>query len=133
MKKSKSFLALVLCLCLFFECVFFGIKPSHVYADESLESKRDKIIASAVQYIESSQNEDGSFGDTFLINGTAEAAAVLSHFSDVDVSRSLTWLRLQNPESNIDTLSRTVIAEGNSDAVKDLLEAWNQDGGDRTI
>lgn len=133
MKKSKSFLALVLCLCLFFECVVFGIKPSHVYADESLESKRDKIIASAVQYIESSQNEDGSFGDTFLINDTAEAAAVLSYFSDVDVSRSLTWLRSQNPESNIDTLSRTIIAEGDSDAVKELLEAWNQDGGDRTI
>jgi len=129
MKKSRSILALVLCLCMFFECTIFGFESDHVYADESLESKRDKILTSAVKYLESSQNEDGSYGDSYLINDTAEAVAVLSRFSDVNVSRALAWLRSQNPESNIDTLSRTIIAEGNSDTVKNLLKAWNQDGG----
>ena len=114
---------------MFFECTIFGFESDHVYADESLESKRDKILTSAVKYLESSQNEDGSYGDSYLINDTAEAVAVLSRFSDADVSRSLAWLRSQNPESNIDTLSRMIIAEGNSDAVKNLLKAWNQDGG----
>ena len=100
MKKSRSVLALVLCLCLFFEYIDFDVKQNNVYAVESLESKKNAILASAIQYIKSSQNEDGSFGDTYLINDTAEAAAVLSRFSDVDVSRSLAWLKSQNTENN---------------------------------
>ncbi|MBO6166231.1 MAG: hypothetical protein J6O17_07705, partial [Eubacterium sp.] len=129
MKKSRSFLALVLCLCLFFECVVSNFEPCHVYAAESFESKKNEILTSAIQYLKSSQNEDGSFGDTYLINDTAEAAAVLRRFSDVDVSRSLTWLKDHNEESNIDVMSRIIMTEGNTDDVKNLLKAWNQDGG----
>lgn len=129
MKKSRSVLALVLCLCLFFEYIDFDVKQNNVYAVESLESKKNAILASAIQYIKSSQNEDGSFGDTYLINDTAEAAAVLSRFSDVDVSRSLAWLKSQNTESNIDTLSRTVMASGKVEDIKKLLNSVNTDGG----
>lgn len=129
MKKSRSVLALVLCLCLFFGYIDFGFMQNRVYAVESLESKKNAILTSAIQYIKSSQNEDGSFGDTYLINDTAEAAAVLSRFSDVDVSRSLAWLKSQNTESNIDTLSRTVMASGKVEDIKKLLNSVNTDGG----
>ncbi len=49
---------------------YFGVKQNNVYAVESLGSKKNAILASAIQYIKSSQNEDGSFGDTFHNNST---------------------------------------------------------------
>ena len=68
MKKSRSVLALVLCLCMFFGYIAFGFMQNRVYAVESLESKKNAILTSAIQYIKSSQNEDGSFDYNQLWN-----------------------------------------------------------------
>lgn len=128
MKKCKSVVALVLCLCMFLECAVFTMETRHAYAIESLDSKKNSIIKSAVQYIEASRNDDGSYNDGKLINDTAEACAILSRFSDADVKKTISWLKSQEI-TNVDTKSRSIMAYGNTQDVKKLLENQNTDGG----
>lgn len=125
MKRIEKFVALTICLCLVFTYFVSTFGAVKVSAAESLEARKEKISAAAINYLESSVNEDIN-DETYLIN---EYVAVLSRFSDSDVSKTVTWLLNQKMDTNIDTMSRSIIANIKSQDIKKLLENQNKDGG----
>ncbi len=94
-----------------------------------LNTKKNEIIDKAVTFLINSMNEDGSFGDTQLLNDTAEAVFVLEKFAETENSKSIEWSNKNFYIDNVDAKARMAVAEQDNSAVKSLLEYQNKDGG----
>ena len=88
------------------------------------------MLDKSVNYIASSCNDNGSFGDyVSIINDTAEAAEVMRNFSEKDLSSTISWLKNNGYDENTDTLSRTAAACQDAETLDSVISYANADGG----
>lgn len=106
-----------------------AVKVSGASSDD-LGAVQSEMLGNSVNYLAASCNDDGSFGDyVSIINDTAEAAEVLRNFSEKDLSGTVSWLKSNGCDENIDTLSRTAAACQDREILDSIISYTNADGG----
>lgn len=130
MKNKRKKLALLMSASLTINLIsIISIKVSGS-SSENPEVKQSVMLEQSIDFLKSSCNDDGSFGSYInIINDTAEAAAVIRNYDNSDISKTVSWLKNNGYDENIDTLSRTAAASGDSAILDSVITYANADGG----
>ncbi len=110
-------------------CSVIELKSQNSVSKDLKETYRNLISRSA-EYLKSRANEDGSIGDSSVINDTASALGVLRKIEGNDVSAYAEWTgKKYNSMKNNDTEARMLSALGNPAYFDLLKDSQNEDGG----
>ncbi len=130
MKNKRKKLAILMASSLTVNLIgIAAVKVSGASPDD-LGAVQSEILENSVNYLADSCNDDGSFGDyVSIINNTAEAAEVMRSFGEKDLSGTVSWLKSNGYDENIDTLSRTAAACQDMEILDFVVSYANSDGG----
>lgn len=130
MKNKRKKLAMLMASSLTVNLIgIAAVKVSGASPDD-LGAVQSEILENSVNYLADSCNADGSIGDyVSIINDTAEAAEVLRNFSEKDLSGTVSWLKSNDYDENIDTISRTAAACQDRGILDSVVSYANADGG----
>lgn len=98
-------------------------------SDAKLVAKKDAIVNKAFNYIKSTKNNNGSFGDDKFINTTAETSYVYGLCGVKLDDKTKSWLDNNIVDNNVDVLSREIMATGNTKLFDNIMSCQNSDGG----
>ena len=109
---------------------------ARIYSQEKINELKAEITSKALAYIESQRNENGSIGNSRLINDTAEAVSILSRYTEADMGPSAVWMQDMSGSDNVDEWSRMAVFHEDSIMVPEdypgletILPNQNRDGG----
>lgn len=129
MKSSKRFISMILVFAMCMATIHVNGGTSAASGASDTSDIREASINAAAEYIKSEMNDDGSLGNSCLINDTAEAAFVLSEYTESDMSAALAWLFGEDYDANTDTMARMVTASADTVLLEEIMKTQNEDGG----
>lgn len=128
-KKLLTASALVLSLAIVINmCVIGSVSVTATTDTYDITERINTTLTHSLEWLNSSQNENGSWGDEQIINDTCYSISALNS-NGYDTSAGLSWLDSLTVAKNNDTISHKIFATSNTSYAKDLIAMQNKDGG----